>query len=464
MKHIGQHAVVIGASMAGLLAAKALADSYEQVTLLERDTFPPPGVPRKGVPQGRHIHVLLARGREILEDFFPGLTQELVAQGAVHGDFSRDARWYDGGHYCQYTSGIEVVAVSRPLLETQVRARLLALPNVCAVEECDVLGLATDEGRTRVTGVHLIRRRAGSAEEVLPADLVVDASGRGSRTPLWLETLGYPRPEESRVQVRISYATRLYRRQAEHLQGDKAVIVVAKPETKRGGAMQVQEGDAWIVTLNGYVGEKPPTDEQNFLAYARSLPAPDIYEVIREAEPLSEVISGTFPASQRRYYEKLARFPEGLLVVGDALCSFNPIYGQGMTVAVLEALALRACLAGGPERLAQRFFKQASKLVDIPWSISVGSDLRFPEVEGKRSPAVQFINWYISKLHVAARHDPAVALAFHRVVNLMAPPPSMLRPGIALRVLWGNLPLAKIVSAGLMSRKYSPHKQRRASM
>ncbi|HEY8491058.1 MAG TPA: monooxygenase [Dehalococcoidia bacterium] len=436
----GGHAVVIGASMGGLLAARALADSYEQVTLVERDAFPPAGEHRRGVPQGRHVHALLAKGREILEAFFPGFTQDLVDQGALLGDVGRHARWFDrGGYHCRYASNLPSVLVSRPRLEWYVRTRLLALPNVRAIEGCDVLGLTATEDRARVTGVRVLRRQPGSAEEVLGADLVVDASGRGSRMPAWLDALGYAKADEERVEVKVGYTSQLYRRRPQDLGGDRAVIITASPELRRLGVLIAQEGDRWMVTLAGYLGDYAPSDESGFLEYARNLAAPDIYEALKDAEPLSDLVTARFPASQRRRYERLRRFPEGLLVFGDAICSFNPVYGQGMTVAALEATALRACLDEGRAHLAQRFFRRAARVVDSPWQIAVGGDLRIPEVEGKRTPMVRFINWYVDRVHVAARHDPVVARAFQRVSNLVAPPPSLLRPGVALRVLRGNL-------------------------
>jgi 2-polyprenyl-6-methoxyphenol hydroxylase-like FAD-dependent oxidoreductase len=446
-----RHAVVIGASMGGLLAARVLAEHCEQVTLLDRDAFPPPGEQRKGVPQGRHAHVLLSRGREILEDFFPELTRGLVDQGALLGDVTADARWFvDGGYHQRFASGLMALCVSRPRLEAEVRSRLLSLPNVRAIERGDVLGLAANADGTRVTGVRLIRRTAGSAEEIVAADLVVDASGRGSRTPSWLESLGYAAPNEERVCAGIGYTTCLYRREARHLAGDFAAIVVATPHRKRGGVILAQEGDRWIVSLGGYAGDHAPSDEEGFLAFARSLAAPDIYEVLRDARPLSEPAVYKFPASQRRRYERLARFPDGLLVYGDAICSFNPIYGQGMTVATLEAVALQECLAEESPDLARRFFSRVAGLVDGPWSIAAGGDLRFPEVDGARSPAVRFGNWYLSKLHLAARRDAAVALAFQNVANLAAAPPSLLRPDVILRVARGNLRPVESSSTALM--------------
>jgi 2-polyprenyl-6-methoxyphenol hydroxylase-like FAD-dependent oxidoreductase len=382
----------------------------------------------------------LSRGREILEDFFPGLSQGLVDRGAILGDVTADARWFvEDGYHQRFTSGLMALCVSRPRLEAEVRARLLSLPNVRAIERGDVLGLAANADGTRVTGVRLIRRTAGSAEEIVAADLVVDTSGRGSRSPSWLKNLGYPPPDEEEVCAGIGYTTRLYRREPEHLAGDFAAIVVATPQQKRGGVILAQEGDRWIVSLGGYAGDHAPSDEDGFLAFARSLAAPDIFEVIREARPLTEPTVYKFPASQRRRYERLARFPDGLLVCGDAICSFNPIYGQGMTVAALEAVALQQCLEQETPDLARRFFSRVAGLVDGPWSIAAGGDLRFPEVDGARSPAVRFSNWYLSKLHVAARRDAVVALAFQEVANLIAPPPSLLRPDLVLRVASGKL-------------------------
>jgi 2-polyprenyl-6-methoxyphenol hydroxylase-like FAD-dependent oxidoreductase len=436
----GREAIVIGASMGGLLAARALADHYEHVTLLERDTLPPPGHNRKGVGQGWHAHALLARGREVLEGLFPGLTQALAAQGAPVGDVSQLALWYHQGDYhARLDSGLDALAVSRPALEGEVRARLAARENVQIIERCDVLGLLTDDARQRVTGVRCRRHEPGAAEETLPADLVVDASGRGSHTPRWLEALGYHRPPEEQVKVGIGYATRYYRRAGGQLKDLNAVVMTSEPPRTRAGVALAQEGERWVVTLVGYLGDHPPVDEGGFLEFARSLPRPEIYDLITSTEPLTGVLSYKYPVSVRRRYERLRRFPEGYLVFGDALCSFNPIFGQGMTVCATEALALAECLQNGTARLAQRFFAQASRLIDAPWSVAVGADLRYPAVEGARGPMVRFINKYISRLHVAAWQDPQVALAFLKVINLMAPPQSLLAPATAWRVLRGNL-------------------------
>lgn len=450
----GKHAVVIGASMGGLLAARALSEYYEQITVLERDHFPAKVENRKGVPQGRHAHALLAQGLRIMEGFFPGLTRDLVERGAKEGDIIENCYWYqNGGFHAQFDSGLLGLLISRPLLEGYIRERLLALPNVKALPGLKVEGLLGENGR--VTGVHLDADGLGE----LKADLVVDACGRGSQAPKWLEGLGFERPVEEMVKIDLVYATRIYRRRAGDFGGKEALVIGSNAPDLRGGVVMLIEGDRWIVSLAGFLGDHPPTDERGFLEFARSLPVSDLYNLIKDAEPLSEIFSHKFPGSQRRRYERLSRFPEGFLITGDAICSFNPVFGQGMTVAAMEAKTLAECLGAGTENLARRFFKRAAALVDSPWSIAVGADLRYPQVQGPRGPMVNFINWYVAKLHVAARRDPAVVLAFQKVANLMAPPPSILAPNIALRVLWGNLfqtrPRAGPASAPMMTSQSS---------
>lgn len=440
MTRLGQHAVVIGASMGGLLAARVLADYFDAVTLLERDTFPEAGESRKGVPQGRHAHGLHARGRAVLEQLFPGFTQEMVAQGGLVVDISGEFSWYANGGFHQPTaSGLEGLVVSRPRLEAGVRSRVLALPNVQAIENCDVPGVLTSADRGRVTGVRLVRRASGDSEEELAADLVVDATGRGSRSPAWLAEMGYQQPEEQRVRIDMAYTTRVYRRTPDQLAGTRGIAVAGAPPDGRNGVVVAQEGDRWIVTLGGYNGDFAPLDPDGFVDFARRLPTPEIYNLLKEAEPLTEPLPYRFPANLRRRYERLTRFPDGYLVFGDAICSFNPVYGQGMTVAANEALVLQECLAQGSANLAQRFFKGVSPVVDGPWQVAVGNDLQLPHVEGARTRMDRFINWYIGKLHIAARTDAAISVAFLRVVNMMAPATDLLKPAMALRILRGNL-------------------------
>jgi flavin-dependent dehydrogenase len=276
-------------------------------------------------------------------------------------------------------------------------------------------------------------------DERLSGDLIVDATGRGSHTPHWLQMMGYEKSREDIVQVALGYTTRFFRRRADDLDGDVAAVIPSTPEGKRGGVILAQEGDRWAVTLFAHFGSYAPEDLEGFIDFATTLPAPYIHEVIRHAEPIGEAATIRFPASVRRRYEDLAHFPAGYLVLGDAVCSFNPIYGQGMSVAALEAMELRKVLARKSGDLAKSFFAHAAKVIDIPWSIAVGNDLRMDQTVGSRTIAGKFINWYISKLHKAAHGDPVLALAFLKVSNLLASPSALLHPRVAWRVFLSRL-------------------------
>jgi 2-polyprenyl-6-methoxyphenol hydroxylase-like FAD-dependent oxidoreductase len=435
-RQLGDRAVVLGASMAGLLAARVLADAYAQVTVVDRDQLPEVGTHRRGVPHGRHLHALLAAGQQALEELLPGLTAELIANGAAAGDVLDNGRWYLSGHRLRQTpTGLVALCASRPFLEGHVRARVRALPNLTFLDSRDILGLAMASDGRRVTGARVRRRAGGSAEQLLDADLMVDATGRGSRTPAWLEALGYPRPQTEQVRIGLGYATRTYRLPPDALGGDLGMLHGSTPEHPRGGALLLVEGGRWMVTLAGMLGDYPPTDPDGFLAFARSLRFPDIYQAIGDGEPLDDPVGFRFPASVRHRYERLDRFPDGLLVVGDAVCSFNPIYGQGMSVAAAQALALRRHLERGTRPQPRRLFAELARVVDVPWDIAVGGDLAFPGVQGRRTVKVRLVNAYLARLHAAAAHDARLASAFLRVAGLVARPESLLRPDVVLRVL-----------------------------
>lgn len=442
-----QQAVVIGASMSGLLAARVLANHYSQVTVVERDVLPPPGEPRKGVPQGRHLHVLLSHGRDLMEKYFPGLTQSIEQQGGHAGDLSETAIWVSGGGYSQaHPSGLISIEATRPLLEGAIYQRVCDLPNVTVLENCDVVGLLSEPVGSgpdmRVTGVKLMDR-GQQVERSLLADLVVDAGGRGTRSLAWLEALGYPRPTEEQIKINLTYTTRFFHRLPEHAGGRHPVVILADPDLPLGGILLPVEGGRWMATLAGMLGDTAPNDLPGFIEFARNLAAPDIYNVLKIAEPIGEGTQYKYPASQRRYFERLSRFPEGLLLVGDTICSFNPIYGQGMTVAASEAALLDELLEANPagERagwLARTFFRRAGKLLDSPWMIAAGSDLAYPGVEGKRAPGMGLVRRYMARLVNVCNTDTVVNLAFQRVTNLLDPPASLFAPGIMLRVLFGK--------------------------
>ncbi|PZG13738.1 squalene monooxygenase [Micromonospora craterilacus] len=431
------HAVVVGASLGGLLAARALVGTFAEITLLDRDSLPAEPAHRRGVPQGRQVHVLLARGRQVLEELFPGLGADLYRRGATPVDLHGQVHWYNDGHRMRPArSDLTGFGMSRPLLEQAVRERVAALPGVRIVPECEVTGLTATPDRRRVTGVRLAPTTG--LGDSLAADLVIDAGGRGSRSPIWLAELGYPTAEQERVEVGVTYVTRRYRREAGQLDGMLGVLANAMPGRPRYGVVAPQEGDRFAVTMAGILGEEPPVDDDGFARYAASLTAPQVGELVRDGKPLDEPVRMRFPASVRRRYERLARFPAGYLVFADALCSLNPVYGQGITVAAGQALLLRRLLARDHDRLARRFFRRAARMIDAPWSIAVGADLRFPGVRGRRTLMVRFVNAYLARLHAAAADDAVLGAAFLRVLNLIDPPARLLGPDVALRVLVGG--------------------------
>lgn len=444
------HAVVIGASMGGLLAARVLSDTFATVTVFDRDQLPTDSTERRGVPQGFHAHGLLARGREILDELFPGMVEEMAEAGAVPIDIQHDVRWYHEARLLHRApSDLRGLCVSRLHLEGALRARVAELPNVTLVPEVEVIGLLADAASTpasRVTGVRVYHHRTGTAgttglsgttgaEQEIPADLVVDVSGRGNRGATWLAALGYPAAPEERVEAKVVYASREYRRHPGDLDV-AATVIGATLDAPRGGVALSGEGDRWLVTLFGMADDLPPTDPAGFTDYAATLPVPIIHDLITRVEPLTEVRRMRIPTSIRRRYERMARFPDGLVIMGDALCQFNPSYGQGMTVAASEAIVLRDCLRQGRAGLPRRFFRAAARVVDVPWDVAVGADLRFDHVEGRRTARVNMINSYVARLQVAAERDSVLAYSFLRVANLMAGPQRLFAPGVLRRVLF----------------------------
>ena len=446
-----RRAIVLGGSIAGLAAARVLADHFEEVLLVERDTLDDTDGLRKGVPQGRQLHGLLKHGEDILEGLFPGLVASLHAAGAVPVDFGRELRWHHFGvDKARFDSGVVGTMMSRPFLEREVRRRLFAVPNVRRLDRREAMGLLASDDGQRITGVRA-RRRDGTADrdelEELRGELVVDACGRGSSTPKWLMELGHQRPEETEIRVNVCYATRLYhRREPTGLPYRALYVIGTPPGSKRIGALSPIEGDRWIAALVGVLGDHPPGDPEGFLEFAKGLPIDELHRVISHAEPASDISIYKFPSHLRRHYEKMDGFPAGLVVLGDSHCCFNPIYGQGMTTAAIGAQVLAECLeeqrrvAGASlEGLSRRFQTKLAKVTDGPWAMAIGEDFRYPEIEAKRPFGYGFMKWYTGRVHRAVAHDTELALCFLRAMHMLEPPTALLTPRMALRVLAGGL-------------------------
>jgi 2-polyprenyl-6-methoxyphenol hydroxylase-like FAD-dependent oxidoreductase len=437
--------------MAGLLAARVLAAHFDRVTVVERDSFPDSPQFRKGVPQSRHVHVLLGRGQQLVEHFFPGLIADLTANGAPTIMWPTEMLWLMPAGWCErFSPGLPFISVSRELLEWCVRRRLAASPRVTFLQDHDVTGLIASPNSRAVAGIeHRARGQRADAlrpAERLLADLVVDASGRDSHTPRWLEALGYEPPAETRINSFLSYASRYYAPPAGFQADWKGLFFNAKPpRMPRGGALFPVEGGRWLVTLAGIGGDAPPLDDAGFLDFARTLRSPIMYEVIKRARPLTPIAGYRRTENQLRHYERLRRWPERLLVTGDAACAFNPIYGQGMSVAAVDALALHRCLRAQARRrpdgdltgLARRFQKAVAECSATPWLMATGEDMRYPTTEGARPGFVtRLLHRYLDRVNLAATSNVAVNQAFGQVLNLLAPPSSLFRPKVMVPALF----------------------------
>jgi 2-polyprenyl-6-methoxyphenol hydroxylase-like FAD-dependent oxidoreductase len=435
------HAVVLGAGIGGLLAARVLSDFYATVSVYDRDELPAGAEHRRGVPHDVHLHGLLARGREVLDELFPGATADLAAQGAIPVDMLRDFVWYPNGHRLPRTaSGLHGLCVSRPALEAYVRRRVLALPQVTIHPHPQATGLRErSERRQHGPGaggaVAGVRIASDGVEREVAADLVVDATGRGSRAGAWLAELGYERPREEGLDTATVYVSRNYRRRS----GDApfaGAFMGPSPQAPYGGFVIAVEDDRWMAVLLGVgPGQAPPTDPDGYLAFTRKLSGPELSDLLSRAEPLEAPKRLRLPASVRRRYESLARVPDGFLAFGDALCAFNPSYAQGMTVAAVQATVLRACLRAGRDRLSRRFFADAAKVIDPPWQMGYGGDVGYPHVAGHRSAMTTVLGRYLGRLTAAAGRHPAVARSFLSVANLVAPPSALFSPAVLARVL-----------------------------
>ena len=446
MPQLGERAVVLGASMGGLLAARVLADFYGSVTVVERDVLSEDPATRRGVPQGRHVHVLLAGGAQILDELFPGILHELVADGAPvwdDGELSKLHLSFGGhemlraGKIAHEPGALAVYMPSRPFLECHVRRRLQAMSNVTILDDHDAVELRSAVDRNRVTGVRVVDREDG-AERELMADVIMDAMGRGAHTPALLESLGYGRPIEDHIVMHTTYVSQLLRIPPGTLT-EMLVDIGPAPGRPTGMFLTGYENDTWMFTVFGMAGHEPPRDLAGMLSFAQEYCPAHLLAAVRAGEPLGGVAHHRMPSSQWRRYDKMSRLPDGLLVCGDAICSFNPIYGQGMTVAALDAAALRDCLRRGNADLPRRYFRASARPIGVAWQIVAGSDLAIPGVAGRRSKSMGVITRLVDCALAACESDPVVAVSFFKVNGLIDHPIRLLTPGFIYRVAAINL-------------------------
>ncbi len=439
-----RHALIIGGSIAGLLAARVLVDYFDQVTILDRDTFPETPDHRKGVPQSQHAHVLLAWGQVIISQMFPGIIDDLRADGAlsVYGGVPVMIVSPAGKLPVQRQEG-EFVAFSRYLLEWHIRHRLSQHPSIRLLSNIEVNGLLSTPDRTRVIGVQTRERGASGRTNTFVADLIVDASGRHSQAPHWLTTLGYDAPPEETINSGLGYASRFYAKPADFPDEWQGIIINGRPpHNPRVGLILPVDNGRWHVTLGGIGGHYPSNDEEGFLQWAKDLPDPSIYEALRIAEPLTPIRGYRTPENRLSHFERLERWPSGFIVTGDAVCAFNPIYGQGMTTSALDALVLADCLKEQQHTpqldFERRFQQRLSQTIAAPWLIATGEDLRWPGValSGARPPLwLGPLHRYMDLVLRCAVEDPVVSQAYMTVLAMFAPPQSLMRPAILMHVL-----------------------------
>lgn len=428
-----RHTVVVGAGMAGMVAARVLADAFDEVTVIDRDSFPDDPIPRRGVPPGNHVHSLWESGRATLEDLFPGFSEELRAAGGVTTELGSDFKIFLQGDFMAPGTDRHVMYfATRPVIEHLVRQHVSMLDRVQIRPQCQFIDYLVTDGGTAIEGV-VIRNQASEREE-LTAEVVVDATGRTSRTPAWLEEHGYTPPPLDEIRIDLGYASTFIERPPNDT---RAFAVDAEVPHTRGAFVFPIEGNRWLVSLYGRHGDHPPVDATSFTEFTSSLPTPVVKELLDEHPMVTkDIIRYPFPANRRYRYDELDRFPDGLVVIGDAIASYNPTNGQGISVAALQALALHHALATDDRReMGLRFFDDAAEIGGIAWDLTVGGDLEFPQTEGPRPRGTAVSNWYLNRMVRRAHTDSRLSDVVFQVFSLQQPPSELFRPRVIWRVV-----------------------------
>jgi 2-polyprenyl-6-methoxyphenol hydroxylase-like FAD-dependent oxidoreductase len=438
-----ENAVVIGGSIAGILAARVLAEHFESVTIVETDKLPLQPQVRIGVPQSAQPHILLTGGYRILEELFPEIGSQLIAAGALPVDFLKELHFFRAGQWSPsgtISSDFVSVTCSRPLLEWVIRQRLKEFSQVHFVEQHRVESLLSNSSKTQITGVS-IRSLTGDGVKQLHSNLVVDASGRRTRAPEWLESLGLATPSSTVIDPFLGYATRLYK-QPQDTTDDWKVILISQepPDNKRLGYLAKIEGGRWIATLGGYGRDFPSLDDQGFLEFARSLSSPKFYETIKNAEPISPIYAHRATKNRLYHYEKI-QTPRGFIALGDAVCALCPVYGQGMTVSALSAVVLKDWLSDGQFQ-SSRFQQKLAKSNSFAWTVATQMDLSFPTTSGgkTRKPNLlsKILTWYSQQVVISANSNVAIQALNIEIFHLLKSPLALYHPQVIFQVLIRN--------------------------
>jgi len=434
------HAVVIGGSFSGLAAGRVLSEFFDRVTVLDRDKFPERIEDRAGVPQARHVHGLLVRGLIEYQKLFPGFERLAVDKGATFHDHTLDfVVLRPQGWQSRYRSDLKFLSASRELIESCVRELFRQIPNVELRERTAVTGLRLDANSQQCVGV-LVPSGPRGRTETIEADLVVDATGSVSRAPMWLEQAGIPPPRETVVDPLAGYASRWFQgpaRWPDDWWWWAGAYIRRRPDDLVEANFQLKEHNRWHLTLSGFNRQYPPTRESDFMASLRSLRSPLIAEMARLMEPISPVYANRAIHNRWRHYESWKQRCGGFIAIGDAYVTYNPVYAQGMTAAVLSAQMLRSCLNRHDPldpALPRAYHLSQAVIQHDPWMLSAGVDLRFPFTTGERPLPIRLFNLYLDGIGLAAREDPAVRRSLVEVAQLIRPLSDFFHAGIAARV------------------------------
>ena len=426
-----QSAIVIGGGIAGLCAARAVSDIFDQVTIIERDSLDHTGEPRKSVPQSHHTHYLLSGGACALTELYGSIFPDLTSLGSIPVSSGSQVQFDDGRQISFLPNsvlqtprelGINGYSQSRRLLETALLEATIAQPNIRLRSGTTVSGFLWES-----ECIKGIRYTTNGHEKTLPANLVIDCGGRGSHTPSWLTQAGYPKPPETTIDIDLAYCSARY--QATKDTSPIKIHVARDPtlNNSRIGLVSNIEGGLWLVTLAGQFGDYPPKDETGFLAYARTLPSMNVYELISDSNRINNIHRFHFPRSIRRHYEKLSRFPEGLVLLGDTLNVINPIYGQGMTTAILQAQQLKEILAQRQHsgqsvtNLAQELFHKYADLIETPWQLAAVQDMLNAKTRMERSETLLAFARHLMAINALAVTQADIHKALMEVFHMRKP-------------------------------------------
>ena len=438
-------ALIIGASISGLVAAYALSPVFDTVLLLDGDDFADNSGLHKGVAQGGHAHVLLPSGIELMKQLLSEPDLDISQYGILEADAASELRWFHFDVWkSRFQSRVNLGWCNRPLFESQVRLKVLALDNVQIRSKTKVQSLEFSDNGNQVIGVQVL---SDDSETLITADLIIDASGRGTRTPKWLKDGGYPEVREDRVQVNLSYTTRIFRFPEEdspHKQAFWKVLAIYAnpPHSRRTGLLYSLDDNLWMVTLVGFHGDKAPGDLPDFLTFTQSLPRPELYQILCRAIPVGEACHYQCPGSLWRRYDLLSRWPANFLVIGDAVSSFNPVYGQGMTAAMMDVQVVKRYLERQPlpstlesSMRIRGIQRRIGRGKWIPWLMATGSDFIYPETEGERPVGTGLINNYLTIIMKLAAEDSRVHQKFIEVFSLLKSPHILLTPDVLYKVI-----------------------------